>query len=311
GFGTAETATIDASKTVGSVAFDNTATAFTIGANSGQTLTLDQSSGAAVIQVFSATNNANHVVSAPVILADNVTVDIAAGSYGLDVSGAISGTGKTLTKTDAGPLTLSGGAANTYDGLTEVVGGTLNLNKTTGINAIGSGGLQIDFGTTAALLAANQIADSATVTVNGTFALGTYSETVAALGGGGAVTIGSGSVLTLDSATDSSFLGIISGNGSIAKAGAGTLTLNGVNSYSGGTAINAGALQVGADNNLGGSSGEVAFGGGTLFFSGSFTSSRNMLLDGRYQRRWHLDQDRHGHREARRRQHLHRRDHHQ
>ena len=279
GFGTAETATLDISKTVGAIVFDNSATAFTIGASSGQTLTLDQTSGDAAIQVFSARNDASHVISSPIILAVNVTVDIASGTYGLDISGSISGTGKALTKTDAGPLTLSGGEANTYTGLTEVGGGTLNLNKTPGINAIGSGGLQIDFGTTAALLAANQIAGSATVTVNGTFALGTHSETLAALGGGGTVAVGSGSVLTLDSATDSMFIGTISGIGSLAKAGAGSLALSGNNTYSGGTAINAGALQVGADQHMGDLSGEVAFGGGTLFFSGSFTSSRNVLLN--------------------------------
>ena len=279
GFAAAETTTLDASKTLGSLAFNNTATAFTIAAASSQTLTLDQSSGNAVIQVFSAPGTASHVISAPVILADDLTVTIASGTYGLDLGGAISGTGKALTKTDSGPLTLSGSAPNTYTGLTEVDGGTLNLNKTPGTDAISSGGLQIDFGATAALLADNQVANSATVTVNGSFNLGSHYETLAALGGGGVVTVGSGGVLTLASAADSMFIGTIGGAGALAKAGAGTLTLNGTNTYAGGTTISAGALQVGADHNLGDSSGEVAFGGGTLFFSGSLTSGRNMLLN--------------------------------
>ncbi len=268
------TVTIDGDKTVGSLVFNNAATAFTINASSGALILNEVSNGNAVIQVLAGTSG----ISAPVVLADNLHAVIASGTS-LDLSGAISGSGKSVEKSGTGTLTLSGAAANTYTGLTEVIEGTLNLNKTPGINAIGSGGLQIDFGATATLLASNQIADSATVTVNGTFALGSHSETIAALAGGGAVTTGSGGVLTLSSTIDSSFLGVISGDGGLAKAGASTLTLNGVNTYTGGTAINGGILQVGADHNLGNSSGGIAFGGGTLSFSGSFTSARDLTLN--------------------------------
>ena len=278
GFGTAEAVTLDGNKTVGSIILQNTGTAFTIG-SSGQTLTLDDNGTLATINVLGAPVAANHVISAPLALADNLTVNVAAGTSGLDLGGAISGSGKTLTKTGSGPLTLSGSAANTYSGLTEVAGGTLNLNKTAGVNAIGSGGVQINSNTTAVLLASHQIADGATVIVNGTLALGTYSETIAMLAGGGAVTTGSGGVLTLSSAADSTFLGIISGAGGLAKAGSGTLTLNGTNTYTGGTAINAGILQVGADRNLGGPTANLTLGGGTLAFSAGFTSERNLTLN--------------------------------
>ena len=221
GFGATEAVTLDANITAGSLVFQNSGTAFTLGSASGMTLTLDDTGAIATISVRSAPASANHGISVPLILVDNLTVDIAAGTSGLDLSGAISGSGQTLTKTGLGPLTLSGTAANTYTGLTRVSGGTLNLNKTAGVNAIGSGGLQIDSNTTAALLASNQIADSATVTVNGTLALGTYSETIAILTGGGAVTTGTGSVLTLNSTTNSTFLGIISGTGAWPRPAAG------------------------------------------------------------------------------------------
>ncbi|MCX6880055.1 MAG: autotransporter-associated beta strand repeat-containing protein, partial [Verrucomicrobia bacterium] len=277
GFGATAAVTIDGDQTVGSLVFDNAATAFTINASSGALILDEVGNGNVVIQVIN-TSGANHGISAPITLNDNLHVVTAAG---LDINGAISEStaGKLLTKSGTGALTLNGTAANTYTGLTEVVEGTLNLNKTPGIHVIGTGGLQIDFGATATLLASNQIADSATVTVNGTFALGSSSETLAILAGGGAVTTGSGSVLTLSSTTDSTFTGIISGAGGLAKAGAGTLTLNGVNTYTGGTAINGGILQAGADNNLGNSSGGLAFGGGSLSFSGSFTSARDLTLN--------------------------------
>ena len=278
-FESAETVTLDSSVTVGSIAFNNDSTAFTIHATNGSTLTLDEVGSAGSIQILSAPNSAhaNNVIDAPVILAHDLDIGIAAGDYGLDISGPISGAGMNLTKSGAGPLTLSGAAANTYGGLTDVIGGTLHLNKTAGVNAFG-GDLQIGNGSTVALLASHQIADAASVTVNGTFALGTYSETIASLVGGGAVTTGSGSVLTLQSAANSDFDGVISGAGRLAKAGLGTLTLNGINTYTGGTAINSGILRVGADHHLGGTGG-LTFDGGTLAFSNGFSSARSILLN--------------------------------
>src|SRR5206468_2375318 len=58
----------------------------------------------------------------------------------------------------------------------------------------------------------------------------------------------------------------------------GTLTLFGLNAYLGGTTINAGTLQVSADNNLG-ATGSVTFGGGTLHINASFSTSRAMAFN--------------------------------
>ncbi|PTN50543.1 autotransporter outer membrane beta-barrel domain-containing protein, partial [Achromobacter xylosoxidans] len=62
------------------------------------------------------------------------------------------------------------------------------------------------------------------------------------------------------------------------KAGAGTLVLSGNNTYSGGTTIAGGTLQVASDANLGAASGGVAFNGGTLAASASFDTARAMTL---------------------------------
>ena len=62
--------------------------------------------------------------------------------------------------------------------------------------------------------------------------------------------------------------------GSIVKSGAGTLTLSGVNTYSGGTTIAEGALAVAADSALGASGGGLAFAGGTFQVLADFTSAR-------------------------------------
>lgn len=116
-----------------------------------------------------------------------------------------------LTKQGTGALTLSGSTSNTFTGLTTVTGGTLELSKTAGVNAIAGDGtagtvdVQVNAGATLKHLTANQIADNATLDINaGTWNLNGQSETIrnvtAAVVSGTAPTLnlGTGSVLTLN-----------------------------------------------------------------------------------------------------------------
>ncbi|NKC22634.1 hypothetical protein HED50_12680 [Ochrobactrum oryzae] len=57
-------------------------------------------------------------------------------------------------------------------------------------------------------------------------------------------------VLAFNRSNSLTFHGVVSGTGSLSQMGSGTTVLTGTNSYSGGTAITAGTLSVGADNNL-------------------------------------------------------------
>ncbi|MGZ9571615.1 autotransporter-associated beta strand repeat-containing protein, partial [Alcaligenes nematophilus] len=65
---------------------------------------------------------------------------------------------------------------------------------------------------------------------------------------------------------------------SLHKAGAGTLVLSGQNSYTGGTTLADGRLEVSQDANLGAASGELRFQGGTLVATDSFSTARDIAL---------------------------------
>ncbi|WON76448.1 autotransporter domain-containing protein [Serratia sp. UGAL515B_01] len=63
---------------------------------------------------------------------------------------------------------------------------------------------------------------------------------------------------------------------SLTKNGAGLLQLSAVNTYTGGTTLNDGILEISQDANLGASSGALTFNGGTLQVDQSFTTSRTL-----------------------------------
>ena len=170
------------------------------------------------------------------------------------MSGIISGSGG-LTKNGNGTLALSGTSANTFTGTTTVNTGTLSLNKTAGLNAIG-GALTIGNGSatdTVKLLAANQIPDTTDVSIatGGVFDLNARLETIDALTGTGSVTSSVAGAVTLTIGANNdptpSFSGVISnGSGTVAltKTGSGTQSLSGANTYTGATTVSGGRLNV-------------------------------------------------------------------
>ena len=278
----ARVVTVDGAFTAGSLTF-NSAYAYTLASDgvAGHGITLSNS-GTADISVLAG----GHFISAPLSLTDNALIS-AFGGTSLTITGAIGENvvGRGVTSNGAGTVTLGGSSANTYTGLTLVTAGTLNLDKTPGVNAIGAGGLDIDFGGAVTLLGSNQIADSATVINNGTFTIGTRGETVAALNGVGNVITGSGGVLTIGSSNNlsSQFDGVISGAGTIIKAGTGTLGLTGTNTFGGvgqTVSVNGGILQYYSDNNLGDAANSVTLNDGTLETMASITSARAINLSG-------------------------------
>ena len=157
--------------------------------------------------------------------ADSVlSVDTSAADS--DFSGKIqdgSGAGRLGLMLTAGSLTLSGGA-NAYTGGTTVRGGALKAG------AAGAFAANTDY-----------------VVDGGLLDLGGFSLTMSSLSGtGGTVALGAAD-LTVAQAANTGFAGILSGSGTFAKTGTGTLTLTGDSSaFSGLTTVGTGgALIVG------------------------------------------------------------------
>ncbi len=72
----------------------------------------------------------------------------------------------------------------------------------------------------------------------------------------------------------------LSGGAELVKTDAGTLILGGSNSYSGGTRVAGGTLQISSDDNLGAASGGLGFDGGTLSTTATLTSGRSIAING-------------------------------
>ncbi|WP_253256654.1 autotransporter-associated beta strand repeat-containing protein [Stenotrophomonas sp. VV52] len=139
------------------------------------------------------------------------------GSQNLVLGGPINGTG-ALVKTGAAALTLGGN--NGYSGGTTLGAGSLLLGSN---SALGSGALLVSGA--AALDATQAVAVGNAVQLNAS--LNVLGNQDLALGG------------------------VIDGAGGLVKDGAATLALNAANTYAGGTALNAGTLQLGNNGALG------------------------------------------------------------
>ncbi|MEI6072669.1 MAG: autotransporter-associated beta strand repeat-containing protein, partial [Verrucomicrobiae bacterium] len=123
---------------------------------------------------------------------------------------------------------------------------------------------------------------------SGTFSFGTY--TAATLGGLGgdknlALTNNASAAVALTlggNNFNTAYSGNLTGSGaSLIKNGIGITTLSGTNSYSGGTTVNTGTLQIGSATGLGASSGNVTVAAGaTLDLNATMTNTNPLTLNG-------------------------------
>ena len=169
-------------------------------------------------------------------------ITLNAGGGTIDTNGFSLGLGATasgvgeLTKTGAGTLRFA--APMTYTGGTTVNAGTLEM------------------------ISGSSLAPTGALTVNGgTFDMSQLAanQTVGALGGtGGTIALGNLVPLPTNSASSTTFAGVIADGGigggtgaALVKQGSGTLTLTGNNTYGGGTTVSGGLINFSAPDNFG------------------------------------------------------------
>ncbi|RST53953.1 autotransporter-associated beta strand repeat-containing protein [Variovorax sp. DXTD-1] len=225
------------------------------------------------------------VISYTGALTDNgLTIGSApAGSYAVQTSVAnqvnlLNSTGVSLNFWD-GPGNQNDGTIQGGNGLWQNAAGGDNWTDQTGaINATYADGAFAIFGGTAGTVTVDNSlgavrASGMQFTVDGYTINGgplTLTGTPSIIRVGDGTSAGAGMTATINAA--------LVGAGGLQKADLGTLVLGGTNTYTGGTTVNGGVLQVASDANLGDASGGLTLDGGALRNTAGFTSARNVTL---------------------------------
>jgi autotransporter-associated beta strand protein len=254
-------ATLDGDKTVGVLSFsDDFENVISIDPGVVTPGALLMDNGAAAAEIV--TLLGNHIVNAPVSvdaqgLSVNTGVAINLTASSLTINGVVSGASASFVKSGAGNLFLNGN--NSYGGGTILGAGRTTINSATSLGAI-SGPATFSGGTLQLGAALSGI---------------TRSYLVA----------GANSVLIDTNGFDFGYAGVISpvagGTGGITKSGVGTMTLTGVHTYTGSTAISAGTLSLASPGSIN-AAGINAFAGGIFTIDGGTfsTTAASSLTNG-------------------------------
>ncbi|WP_155522481.1 autotransporter domain-containing protein [Serratia microhaemolytica] len=254
-----------------------------------QNLTLKQAAehlGGTLINAGTLTLEAVNALaqSSGVTIADNATLDLGSELQQLNnLSGAGDLFGSaTLTLNNTADSLFSGDLTLTGDaGLIKTGTGALSLNGVVDY----SGDTNIQAGTLT-LGSADALAKSSNINIdqNATLNTGSYQQQLNNLSGAGNLQ-GDGSI-SVNNLVDTTFSGVFSGQGDLIKTGSGSLTLSGVNTYSGDTQIEQGLLNLQVANALAQSrnvtidAGASINGGGLAQQLGNLSGSGDLLNSG-------------------------------
>jgi autotransporter-associated beta strand protein len=169
-------------------------------------------------QIGSASNNNNSIIGCPMFLNGDVTVaalNNTNNTSGLTLTGDINESGGARSVTKTGPSTLVLTGTNSWSGTTTVQAGTLRVGSADALPAM-----------------ANLVISGGTVDLNNNFAA-SFDAGAKSLAGTATGTLtnsdfGNLRTFTVNQSSTTEYSGAISGNLSLVKAGAGTLTLSGV-----------------------------------------------------------------------------------
>lgn len=235
----------------------------------------------------------------------SIRVDANTATISSLITNSVSGSPATLTKLGAGTLRLT--QANTYDGGTVISGGLIAVGSNQSLGAgtitLAGGGLQADgaartLTNNVVLTAASTVTSALNLTLSGTFTNSGASSSLTTSLSGGAVLELSGNVFLSESATLSRTLnifgsgdrlisGVVANNAgdntlgsNLFYNGGGTLTLSGLNTYTGRTlAAGGGYIVISQDRNLGIASATPMVDSLILANNGRIRASSSFTLD--------------------------------
>jgi outer membrane autotransporter protein len=259
------------------------------------TVTVDDSVGQVTASGMQFASNGYLINGGPITLVETTTGSgqtiirvgdgtAAGASMTATIASVLQG-GTQLVKDDLGTLVLSG--VNSYTGGTAINGGTLQLgdggasgsilgnvvdnatlafdrsNTYTFGGLISGSGILVQIGSGTTILTADNTYSGGTTISAGTLQIGNGATTGSIIGN-----VTDNGTLAFDRSDSVTFNGVVSGTGALVQAGRGTLILSANNTYTGGTTINTGTLQIGNGGTTGNIVGNVTD-NGTLTFDRS------------------------------------------
>ncbi|MFG1404300.1 beta strand repeat-containing protein, partial [Xanthobacter sediminis] len=202
-------------------------------------------------------------------LAAGGALSVASGAA-FDISGLAGGGTVIGDLSGAGAVRLGGKAMTVGTADSTVFSGEITNGGTAG----GTGGALVKQGSGTLVLSGANIYDGGTTLSAGTLQIGAGGTSGSILG---SVATGAGTTLAFNRADVFTFWGAASGAGALVQQGAGTLVLRGANTYTGGTTVAAGTLQVGAGDAGGSIVGDVAVAAGATL---AFNRTGTVVFDG-------------------------------
>jgi autotransporter-associated beta strand protein len=264
GTGTATTVNFDTNNTVNALRFDSGAAAYAITDAGTHTLTLSNPGSIPFIQQQS--SNAETLSPHNLTLGGNTVVDVT-GTGSLTIGSVVQGNYDIVKTGNGGKLILTGN--NTFTGGLFINNGVVQAGNT---GALGTGATTISDGTTLELSGGISPTNALSVSGQGVSGAGAIHNVNGTNTASGAITLAGDTRIAADTGTTLNLSGNLTGAGrNLEIAGAGTVSFGGAtaNTYTGTTTVSSGTLVLNKTASTNAVAGDLAINGGAVQLSAS------------------------------------------